>query len=982
MRHIVYIFLFLSASIVAQQDRVNDSLKQVIQNTKTTDSLRCDSYIRLIRHYKRNNEDSCKVYLKKLATYGETNTSPLALYHYHRLKAGYFGLFVGPDDDTFEFIDANLQKALTNAEATASPELVVKTYSRLGQEYVRVGKTEEALAYVEKGEHIAVKENLWWEQAYIYGQLGELYNLGFNKTEIALQYLLKSDSIYKTNNYQGDKRGSTLSYIGDVYLTFDNIQEARAYQEEALSLFTASNNVFKQKFILGKLASIEAEDKNYDTAIAYMLDCIAYYKDKKFLIKEGISQIILSDVYFDSGNIDKALESGERAIRLNKQNKHNYGLFVAYVNQAEVLYENANYTKSTQYALEAERLGLQLDLYSDLKQVYELLYLNSEKREDYKNAYNYAREFKKVSDTLVARQNITDAKELEAQYKNAQQQQEISLLQSQNQLAAAKRKNQRNLLFGIIGFSAIALLVLFVLYRNRKKTATKLIELDAAKSTFFQNISHEFRTPLSLISGPIEKRLEDTSMDEADRNELEMIHRNSNRLMDLINQILDISKIESKALNLKVSQGNLGALLKSLAASFQYKAEEKQINYTIEVDAIEAAWFDKDAIEKIVTNLLSNAFKFTPENGLVSLRVKQQHGKVLIDVENSGHNFTKAEIETIFNRFSRFENKDDAMGSGIGLSLVQELTNLTRGEIQVKNSSENAVIFSVALPIEKADFLDDEIVKTAVAKTKVSDDEVAIATEIDNGPVLLVVDDNEDIRSFIKESFKETYQIIEAHDGKDGMQKALEHIPDIIISDIMMPNLSGIELCAQLKQDERTSHIPVVLLTAKVDENSQHQGLETGADDYVLKPFSVKLLSSRVNNLVKSRIQLRERYSNEVVLKPQDISVNSIDERFVEKIKEILDENMTDDSFSIEAFSKELSMSRMQLHRKLKALTGLSASEFLRAERLKLAISLFKDASLNINEICYQSGFNSPSYFSKCFKETYGILPSEYREKR
>lgn len=979
MRQIIYIFLFFYAGSFAQQSFPVDSLKRVINNPITPDSTKCNSYTSLIRYYKRNNEDSCKVYLQRLANYGNSVKSSLAYYHYHRLKAGYFGLFPELNEDKYAFINGNLLEALKYAKNTDYPKLIIYTYSRLGQENVRLGKKEKALEFVLEGEKIAVEENLWYETANIFGQLGELYNLGFNKTEIALQYLLKSDSIYQSHDFQGNKRGSTLSYIGDVYSAFGDTQEARAYQEQALNIFKKSNYTFKQKFILGKLASIEALDKNYSKAISYMLDCIAYYGDKKFLINEAHCQILLSDIYYESGQIEKALMAGQIAIELNKKNNPDYGLFMALVNQTEILHEHGDYAKSNKLALEAESLGLKLSNFSELKSVYEKLYLNSEILGDFEKAYTYSKEHKRVSDTLVVIQNIENAKELEAQYKNTQQQQEIALLQSQNKLTESQKKNQRNLLFGIIGFVLIAFSVLYFLYRNRQKTAQKLIELDTAKSTFFQNISHEFRTPLSLILGPIERRLENNNIDEVDQKEFEMIHRNSNRLMDLINQILDISKIESKELSLRVSNGNLSALLKSLAASFNYRAKEKRIDFTVNVDELEDAWFDKDAIEKITVNLLSNAFKFTPEKGSVIIRARHQNENAFIEVENTGWKFSKAEISTMFDRFSRLENNNKEPGSGIGLALVKELTQLIGGEIKVENLKGNSVKFIVKLPIEKIAFKSHQIISSDSSILITNQNKQPVSKEIDKNPLLLLVEDNDDIRFFIKESLENEFQIIEANDGKKGIEAALEHIPDIIISDIMMPNVSGIELCSQLKQDERTSHIPILLLTAKVDQESQQHGLETGADDYILKPFSVKILTTRLRNLIKSRVELRDRYSKEVILKAKDISINSVDELFIKRVQVVLDQNITDDSFSIENFSDKLSMSRMQLHRKLKALTGLSASDFLRTERLKLAASLLRNESLNINEICYSTGFNSPSYFSKCFKETYGVLPSEFR---
>jgi DNA-binding response OmpR family regulator len=431
-----------------------------------------------------------------------------------------------------------------------------------------------------------------------------------------------------------------------------------------------------------------------------------------------------------------------------------------------------------------------------------------------------------------------------------------------------------------------------------------------------------------------------------------------------------------------VSETNIKSLLKSITASFEFKAREKHIDYSIAIDDLENGWFDVDAIEKIVTNLLSNAFKYTKENEKVGLKASQNNNRLILKVSNTGQHFTSAEIASMFDRFSRLEVHSHSAGTGIGLALVKQLVTLAKGDINVSQSDPKIITFEVILPYDKGSFQSHEIVtNNAIEERESSPISNEDLQPTDDKPILLVVDDNADIRIFIKEAFETQYTIIEAQDGETGLQLAIETVPDIVVSDIMMPKLSGIEFCKMLKQDERISHIPVVLLTAKGDVETEFQGLETGADDYIQKPFKLKLLKSRINNLVNSRIALRERYSMEVVLKPKDISLNSADQRFFERIEEILDNNISNETFSSEDFSKAIGMSRMQLHRKLKALTGLSTSEYLRTERLKVASVLLKDKSLNISEIGYQVGFSSPSYFSKCFKETYGMLPSEFRDK-
>ncbi len=506
----------------------------------------------------------------------------------------------------------------------------------------------------------------------------------------------------------------------------------------------------------------------------------------------------------------------------------------------------------------------------------------------------------------------------------------------------------------------------------------RLKKLDETKSRLYTNISHEFRTPLTLISGPIEKQLSKRSLKEEDRAELSMVQRNADRLLNLVNQMLDLSKLESGSFKLNVSKGNLEMLLKQIASAFEYKAEEKNIDFKSKIISKTNAWFDQDIIEKIVTNLLSNAIKYAPKGGKVTFETMEQNGQLIITVINDGNTITDEQLGKLFQRFYQTNTASD--GVGIGLSLVKELSILSHGNIVAHNMNEDEIQFTVTLPIERSFYNQSDIVFEE--EEFVDDDEVLYQDKNDTEeiPLLLVIEDDADVRQYIVSLFKEDYQLLEASNGKIGIEKALKHIPDLIISDVMMPVKDGIEVCNTLKYDEKTSHIPIILLTAKVGEENEIKGLVTGADAYITKPFNIDKLKIRVQKLIEVRNNLRSRYSKDFDIQPKALSTSVADQNFLIRLQDILNENLEDSSFNSDALAKKLGLGRMQLHRKLKAMTGLSTSEFLRSQRLKLAIKLLKEPGRNISEIAYDVGFNTPSYFIKCFKAVYKCTPNEYLE--
>ncbi len=513
------------------------------------------------------------------------------------------------------------------------------------------------------------------------------------------------------------------------------------------------------------------------------------------------------------------------------------------------------------------------------------------------------------------------------------------------------------------------------------KETEKLQELDRLKTNFFTNISHEFRTPLTLILGPLEKLMLE-NYDDKLQSQFKLMHKNANNLLKLINQLLDLSAIDASKMKLKIEKADIISFVKGISATFQPSAELKEIDLRFGSEYGEIiTFFDKDKFENIIGNLLSNALKFTHRKGKIFISVNTgANNEIEINVEDSGCGIPDDKINNIFDRFFQAENSPAAGGTGIGLALVKELVELHNGRISVNSEVDKGTRFKLSFPFrtesaKKAKQDQPSDVKIPEFKEDASENEIEQSTD---EPLVLIVEDNDDIRNFIRENLGTGIKTLEACNGKLGFDASVSNIPDLIISDIVMPEMDGIELCRRIKSDERTSHIPLILLTAKSSVENKLEGLVTGADDYLTKPFNVSELQVRTNNLIEQRKKLRERFRKEILSEPKEIAATSSDEKFLTRATGIIEKHLTDYNFSVDAFADEMGMSRMQLHRKLQAITDQSAGEFIRNFRLKTAAKLLTVKSGNIAEVAYDVGFNNPSYFSDCFKKLFGSLPSEY----
>ncbi len=529
--------------------------------------------------------------------------------------------------------------------------------------------------------------------------------------------------------------------------------------------------------------------------------------------------------------------------------------------------------------------------------------------------------------------------------------------------------------------------------------AEKIKELDHLKSRFFANISHEFRTPLTLLLGPIEKRLKQT--DEV-RNKMELasMHRNASKLLTLVNQLLDLSRLEAGTLQLRCASTDLHSATLPVMSQFSSMADSKAISLEVRAREPVYTFVDRDKYEKIISNLLSNAFKFTPTGGSIIMTIRKcepnenfKNGYAEIIVADTGTGIEAEHLPRIFDRFYQGDMSTTRAyeGSGIGLSLTKELIELHSGSVSVTSKAGHDCVFTVHLPLGNSHLKPEEIEPAEIELARgippqqsnsISSDEINVIEVLDRNiaglPRILVVEDNQDLRNYLSTSLEGQFNIQEAEDGQLGISKAIQDVPDLIISDLMMPKANGLQVCQQLKEDERTCHIPIILLTAKADIETKLEGYRQGADDYIPKPFSMDELQTRIENLLANRKRIQEKYTRQMALHPSALPVTSRDERFLKKCLELVEKFISDPSFGVELFAQEMAVSQTQLYRKLHAITNLSPNEFVRHIRLLRAADLLRQKTGNVSDVAYAVGINNLSYFAKVFKEKYGISPAEF----
>ncbi|MDR0430533.1 MAG: response regulator [Tannerellaceae bacterium] len=569
------------------------------------------------------------------------------------------------------------------------------------------------------------------------------------------------------------------------------------------------------------------------------------------------------------------------------------------------------------------------------------------------------------------------------------------------------------LIYAILVLLLIYTVIRFIISRIKVKDALRIErfklkqqgELNRIKTDFFTNISHEFRTPLTLIIGPL-KRLINEEKDKERKKIMQIISRNAERLQRLINQILDLNKIEDGKITLRVQQIELVSFVADIISLYTEMARQKQItlSYTWDAEPVNV-WYDADMLDKSLINLLHNAYKFTPENGKIHVNLKlMKDGKVILSINDTGIGMDENTKKHVFDRFYQGRSEYYNTGTGIGMHLTKTVVELHKGTITLESEPGKGSVFYITILPGKSHFSADEIMtdddlaqhvienrnenswinEPVESVVELSPDSVSIKDKRTdpNRPLVLVIEDDNDMRFFIRQELENQYQIEEAANGKTGLEMARKLMPDLIITDVMMPEINGIELCRILKTESDTSHIPIIILTAQGSMEHRIEGLETGADSYISKPFHTKYLQIRVEKLIELRAKMKERFSKSINMDAQEITLTSTDERLLQNAIDYVRTNIENPELSVEAMSKNLGLSRTHLHRKLKALTGQSPVEFIKMIRMKQAAYLLSTGKLSVSEVGYKVGYNTPSYFSSSFNAYFGMSPTAYMEEK
>lgn len=957
---VLLLFPFLSFS---QIEKAIDSLQKVIKTSKEIDDIG-NAYAELALIYMDNDVEKAQATIDKLKALS-VNNSCYKCEGYGWLYEGMLNVRSGNYSKAIE----NFKKTANIAKKNDDQYLHIQGVANEAQTLLDIDKNKES----EKLLLSFVKESKQFPDEY--GMESIYFLLGFLKQDngfynSALEFFIKTDQLIRDDDPSGlDFKIAVLGQIADVYKELDNQDKANEVLNKALKIAQKNDTPLYLNDVYLSKGIIELHFNNPSNAIIHLKKSYDYFQSINFKLKVANAALALGECYIELNNQEKSIAFLQESELLFKEFEDKTNLLKIDLLLAE------NYIKTDKIDLATALLNkIAPDVEKNKISKNYVNYLNNKIKLSFKNqnfdeAITLIEKRDSLQKLITQNSNKINFQDLETKYQTEQKEQEIKLLSAENKLA----ERQKYIYIALIVLLIFLGLTIFYLYRNKIKTANKISELNEMKSRFFANISHEFRTPLTLIKSPVQQ-LQATITDEKQKNQLNLVDKNADRMLELVDQLLELSKLDSGTFQLILKEGNLADFLKSIAEPFAFQAKENNLSfYTTIQTSNQNHFFDKDVIQKIISNLLSNALKYTPENHSIHFTSSFEKEILLLSVSNSGIKLKKEELPKLFERF--YQKTDTKGGVGIGLSLVKELVDLYQGTITTSLDNDQLTIaLSLPLKISKD--------KNILIKTEQINHAKNESETTEELPLLLVVDDNAEIRTVLNELFSVEYRIIEAEDGEVALAIAQSEIPDCIISDVMMPKMDGFAFTKAIKSNELTSFVPVILLTAKTSEEAHLEALKSTADAFLTKPFNHEIVKATVHQLIAERKKLQERYSQELILKPVDIVINSVDEKFLQKLQTILDTQLANAEFTAEEFAAQIGISRMQLHRKLKSLFGVSATEFIRNERLKNAAELLKKGNGNISEIAYSVGFNEISYFSRCFKDYFGCTPTEYIEKK
>ena len=971
----IALFLFLVLISVNSISKNNNSFN--------TDSVEVAKLTALIGQYDYNKPDSTLYVIQKLKEYAVKENSVIGYHYFYFFKSYYYSLYDETSNlDSVEFL---LTKAIDYAKKLPFESVFeqAECFYSLSYNCAIQYKNDKALHYANEGYELTQKHDNTKGIGIMSMCLGNIYFYNLRKYDSALIYYKIADSSIRITDNESKDLAFLNTSMGQIFYEMKNFPKAMNYFLEAKRLYNIFNDDVNLHLMRDRIAAIRLENKENDLAISILDSNLIYYQKINYSLRIFETSSLLGYANKDAGRLNAILPNAEIALNTAVEMKDTFRIIESTIEKSRFLLILNKHEQSLKLATVADKLCDKMNYLHKKIETVDLLHRLQKEKGNYKEAYNLFAQYKILNDSALKKKQEEAALEIEEKYQAKQKGEELQTLKAQKELEDEQKKNQQNKLIGAVVLFGIACIVFFFLYRNRQKTAKKLEELDATKTRFFENISHEFRTPLTLIKLPVSQALK--AKGNLSEDELNIIHNNSSRLQNLIEDLLSLSELDAGKMVVNKEEERPFNQAQTLCSQFDSYATSKGISYykVIENKNI-LANYDTSVLDKVLTNLISNAIKYSDMGGEVTARVTLENENLIMKISDTGQGISEEDQEKIFDRFYQVGEKNEAIqGSGIGLALVKRVLELNNGSISVKSKVEEGSIFTAILPLEKiltvdtsSSEYDNSATKDIVSNKKENFlDEV----EISDKPKLLVTEDNKELLGYIKQLFQSDYHVVTAQNGKEGLEKSLEEIPDIIISDWMMPEMNGIELCQNIKTNTVTSHIPFVLLTAKADVKDKIKGYETGADSYFPKPFNFDELKAQIANLVSQREKLIEKFSDSNLI-PEGAKTNSLDVEFWNSFKSFIEENISDPDLSSITIADALSMSRMQLHRKLTALTGQSAVNIIRNQRMIKATQLLADPSVRVSEVCYEVGYTDKSAFSRSFKKEFGVTPTQFQK--
>lgn len=984
---------FACATAVFSQNINRDSLFGILDQQRGVDQVK--TLGALASAFEKKNLDSAIIFaIRALAVAGESGNSDVMISSEYRLGSLYDRQ--KRDSLSVRHLRAGIEKSLVanNARSEAMGNHALARF------YLARNDPKRSIELINRSLKLVSTsaDRLTFD---LYASLGDAYKLLGTYDDAVENYL---NALRLASQLQDEQANADMfNSIGTVYHRTGDYDQALDYFDRALQISKRYDNKEAMMSNLLNTGVIHQKRHDYENALAKYRRVLSLSRELGDAHTEAIATGNIGSTLVEQGELKEGLQYLNKALALKEPIRNVNSTLHTLNDIADVKVKLGDARGAKVAAEEVVRLGEAYALADQLRYGYLNLSNSYKLLGDFPNAFRFLEKRNALNDSLFGIQKAQQINELQIQYDTEKKDMAIRSLEQEKRIADARKK--------VYALTAIVVLVVLgaLFYNQRAKAKRNLAllekerEVDRLKSDFFANISHEFRTPLSLILGPVDTMLEKTR-EPNQRFQLELMKKSASRLLRLINQILELSKLQFARPELKGSEVNAVEIVKGITSTFQSLADSRGIDLIFECREEELPLYcDQEQIETVCINLISNAFKFSDAAGKITVTLQtlpsgpgQPDGGLELLVADRGIGIPREDLDHIFDRFYRAGSASEKRygGTGIGLALVKELIELHHGHVSVESELGQGTTVRVCVPLGKTHLRPDQIVEkrpraqaAMTSEYEISGLQPQAGESLDlvgtseQQPIVLLIDDNEDIRSFIRSIVSEKYTLLEACNGEEGLRQARAFIPDLIISDVMMPVLDGYETCRRLKKDEKTSHIPVILLTAKTSVRSRIEGLETEADIYLSKPFVPQELLLNIHNLIQSRKRLRDRYNRQVVLKPAEISINSTDELFLQRLMKVIEANYQDENFSVEQLSDEMGMSRSQLHRKLQALTNESASQFIRSFRLQRAMQLLQKKHDSISQIAFDVGFASHPYFNRCFLQQYGCTPSSVVEK-